>query len=132
MGGYCFLNNAAVAVQTLLDQGAKRVVVLDVDYHHGNGIAEHLLPARRCAFHQHPWRPADRISFYLGHADEQQGGGAGLGFNLNLPLPAGSSVAKWFAALMRPAFAFLNMLPMPWWCRWGWTPMWVIPSRNLR
>ena len=36
-GGYCFLNNAAVAAQHLLDTGATRVAVLDVDYHHGNG-----------------------------------------------------------------------------------------------
>lgn len=37
MGGYCFLNNAAVAAQTLLNAGMSRVAVLDVDYHHGNG-----------------------------------------------------------------------------------------------
>ena len=36
-GGYCFLNNAALAVQALRDGGAPRVAVLDVDYHHGNG-----------------------------------------------------------------------------------------------
>jgi acetoin utilization deacetylase AcuC-like enzyme len=37
MGGYCFLNNAAVAAQALRAQGCRRVAVLDVDYHHGNG-----------------------------------------------------------------------------------------------
>ena len=37
MGGYCFINNAAVATQTLLDQGNERVAILDVDFHHGNG-----------------------------------------------------------------------------------------------
>jgi acetoin utilization deacetylase AcuC-like enzyme len=36
-GGYCFFNNAAVAAQALLDKGAERVALLDVDYHHGNG-----------------------------------------------------------------------------------------------
>ncbi|MGI9246969.1 MAG: histone deacetylase family protein, partial [Steroidobacteraceae bacterium] len=36
-GGYCFINNAALAAQSLLDAGARRVAVLDVDYHHGNG-----------------------------------------------------------------------------------------------
>ena len=36
-GGYCFLNNAALAAQTLRDAGKARVAVLDVDYHHGNG-----------------------------------------------------------------------------------------------
>ena len=37
MGGYCFLNNAAVAAQSLRDAGAARVAILDVDDHHGNG-----------------------------------------------------------------------------------------------
>ena len=37
MGGYCFINHAAVAAQALRDGGAARVAVLDVDYHHGNG-----------------------------------------------------------------------------------------------
>ena len=36
-GGYCFLNNAALAAQHLRHQGAARVAVLDIDYHHGNG-----------------------------------------------------------------------------------------------
>ena len=36
-GGYCFINNAAVAAQAFLDQGASRVALLDVDFHHGNG-----------------------------------------------------------------------------------------------
>ncbi|MDX1654885.1 MAG: histone deacetylase family protein, partial [Candidatus Competibacteraceae bacterium] len=36
-GGYCFLNNAAIAAQAFRDGGAARVAVLDVDYHHGNG-----------------------------------------------------------------------------------------------
>jgi acetoin utilization deacetylase AcuC-like enzyme len=37
MGGYCYLNNAAIAAQAFLDQGCKKVAILDVDYHHGNG-----------------------------------------------------------------------------------------------
>lgn len=37
MGGYCFINNAAVCAQALRQGGAARVAVLDVDYHHGNG-----------------------------------------------------------------------------------------------
>ncbi|MBA4059425.1 MAG: acetylpolyamine amidohydrolase [Verminephrobacter sp.] len=98
MGGYCFLNNAAVAAQTLLDQGAKRVVVLDVDYHHGNGTQSIFYQRADVLFISIHGDPLTEYPFYLGHADEQ-GEGAGLGFNLNLPLPAGSSVAKWFAAL---------------------------------
>ncbi len=36
-GGYCYLNNAAIAAEWLRGQGAARVSILDVDYHHGNG-----------------------------------------------------------------------------------------------
>ena len=39
LGGYCYLNNAAVAVQTLLNAGIERVGVIDFDYHFGNGSA---------------------------------------------------------------------------------------------
>ena len=39
-GGYCFVNNAAVAAQHLLDTGAKRIAILDVDFHHGNGTQD--------------------------------------------------------------------------------------------
>lgn len=36
-GGYCFLNNAAIAAQAFIDAGRRCVAVLDIDYHHGNG-----------------------------------------------------------------------------------------------
>ncbi|GAB3391702.1 histone deacetylase family protein [Azotobacter armeniacus] len=97
-GGYCFLNNAAIAAQALRDGGARRVAVLDIDYHHGNGT--------QCIFYDRAdvfylslhGDPRTEYPFYLGHADET-GGGAGLGFNLNLPLPRGTGFAAWFAAL---------------------------------
>ena len=39
-GGYCYLNNAALAAQYLLDEGRSRVSIVDVDYHHGNGTQD--------------------------------------------------------------------------------------------
>lgn len=97
-GGYCFLNNAALAAQALRDAGARRVAVLDVDYHHGNGT--------QSLFYERPdvltvsihGDPRTEYPFYLGHADER-GEGEGFGFNLNLPLPAGSGFAAWQGAL---------------------------------
>lgn len=35
--GYCFLNNAAIAASQLLNVGYKRIIILDLDYHAGNG-----------------------------------------------------------------------------------------------
>lgn len=98
MGGYCFLNNAAVAAQTLRNQGAERVAVLDVDYHHGNGTQSIFYDRADVLFVSIHGDPRTEYPFYLGHADEI-GEGGGLGFNLNLPLMAGASVETWFSAL---------------------------------
>ena len=98
MGGYCLLNNAAVAAQWLREQGAARVAVLDVDYHHGNGTQSIFYDRADVLFVSIHGDPRTEYPFYLGHADET-GAGEGAGCNLNLPLPAGSSAATWFAAL---------------------------------
>jgi acetoin utilization deacetylase AcuC-like enzyme len=98
MGGYCFLNNAAVAAQALRNAGCARVVVLDVDYHHGNGTQSILYERADVQFISIHGSPLTEYPFYLDHAGET-GAGAGAGFNLNLPLPAGSTAAMWFAAL---------------------------------
>ena len=98
MGGYCFINNAAVAAQTFLNHGCQRVAILDVDYHHGNGTQSIFDDRADVFFASIHGDPRTEYPFYLGHADEL-GTGAGHGYNLNLPLPAGSSAATWFAAL---------------------------------
>lgn len=98
MGGYCFLNNAAVAAQVLRNQGAGRVAVLDVDYHHGNGTQSIFYDRADVFFASIHGDPRTEYPFYLGHADET-GEGEGAGFNLNLPLPAGTGAATWFEAL---------------------------------
>ncbi len=98
MGGYCFLNNAAVAAQALRENGCARVAVLDVDYHHGNGTQSIFYDRADVLFVSLHGDPRTEYPFYLGHADES-GEGEGEGFNLNLPLPAGSPVEAWFDAL---------------------------------
>jgi acetoin utilization deacetylase AcuC-like enzyme len=97
-GGYCFLNNAALAAQYLRDGGLERVAVLDVDYHHGNGTQAIFYERFDVFFASIHGDPRTEYPFFLGHADER-GQGAGLGFNLNLPLPRGSDYARWSQAL---------------------------------
>ncbi|MFS2050954.1 histone deacetylase family protein, partial [Variovorax sp. CT11-76] len=97
-GGYCFLNNAAVAAQALRDAGIERVAVLDVDYHHGNGTQAIFYARDDVHFASLHADPVTDYPYYLGHADER-GAGAGLGFNHNLPLPRGTDFALWRAAL---------------------------------
>lgn len=83
-GGFCFLNNTAIAAQVLRD-AARRVAILDVDLHHGNGT-QGIFYARAdvltVSIHADPVR---FYPFFWGHADER-GQGPGLGYNLNLPL----------------------------------------------
>ena len=97
-GGYCFLNNAALAAQALRDGGAERVAVLDVDYHHGNGTQEIFYTRSDVLTISIHGDPRTEYPFFLGHADER-GAAAGTGFNLNLPLARGSDFARWREAL---------------------------------
>jgi acetoin utilization deacetylase AcuC-like enzyme len=101
-GGYCFLNNAALAAQYLLDAGKgagmAKVAVLDIDYHHGNGTQAIFYDRADVFFASIHGDPRTEYPFYLGHADEC-GAGAGLGANLNLPLPRGTGFGVWSQAL---------------------------------
>jgi acetoin utilization deacetylase AcuC-like enzyme len=97
-GGYCFLNNAALAAQYLRDNGLARVAVLDVDYHHGNGTQAIFYDRADVFFASLHGDPRTEYPFYLGHADEV-GVGAGEGYNLNLPLPRGTGFHAWLRAL---------------------------------
>jgi acetoin utilization deacetylase AcuC-like enzyme len=97
-GGYCFLNNAALAVQALRDAGMQRVAVLDVDYHHGNGTQAIFYDRPDVFFASVHGDPHTEYPYFLGYADER-GSGAGEGCNLNLPLPKGSGFGLWRAAL---------------------------------
>lgn len=86
MGGYCYANNAAIAAESFIRQGAKRVAVLDIDYHHGNGTQSIFYNRNDVLFASIHGDPDYDYPHYLGFADEE-GEGEGLGFNLNLPLP---------------------------------------------
>ena len=97
-GGYCFLNNAALAAQHLRDQGFERVAVLDIDYHHGNGTQSIFYDRSDVLFTSLHGDPHTEYPFFLGYADER-GAGAGVGFNHNLPLPRGTGFAVWREAL---------------------------------
>jgi acetoin utilization deacetylase AcuC-like enzyme len=96
-GGYCFFNNAAVAAQWLTDRG-RRVAILDVDYHHGNGTQEIFYRRADVLTVSIHADPAWAYPHFLGYADER-GEGLGEGANLNLPLPYGTDWRAYEAAL---------------------------------
>jgi acetoin utilization deacetylase AcuC-like enzyme len=96
-GGFCFLNNSAIAAQALLRAG-RRPAILDVDVHHGNGtqgIFYHRRDVLTVSIHADPAR---FYPFFWGHAQER-GEGEGMGYNLNLPLPRGTGDEDYLAAL---------------------------------
>ena len=97
-GGYCFLNNAALAAQWLRDAGMARVAVLDVDYHHGNGTQDIFWERDDVLFVSIHGDPDTEYPFYLGYADER-GAGPGEGFNHNFPLPRGTDWTRYAQAL---------------------------------
>ncbi len=100
MGGYCYINNAAVAAQWFLDNGARRVSILDVDYHHGNGTQEIFYSRADVQVINLHADPMQEYPYFLGHADER-GAGEGEGFNLNYPMRFGTSWETWSAVAGR-------------------------------
>ena len=97
-GGYCFLNNAAISAQFMLDNGKKRIAIVDVDFHHGNGTQDIFYARDDVLFTSLHGDPIDAFPHFLGHADET-GTGCGLGFNHNYPMPPGTSFETWRNAL---------------------------------
>jgi len=96
-GGFCFLNNAAIAAGTLRER-CRRVAILDVDVHHGNGtqaIFYQRSDVYTLSLHADP---ADYYPFFWGYAHER-GAGPGEGYNLNLPLPVGTGDEDYLSAL---------------------------------
>jgi acetoin utilization deacetylase AcuC-like enzyme len=96
-GGFCFLNNSAIAAQYLLPKFG-RVAILDVDVHHGNGtqgIFWHRRDVLTISLHGDP---SSFYPFYVGHAHER-GEGDGLGYNINVPLAHGTGDDGYMTAL---------------------------------
>lgn len=97
-GGYCFLNNAAISAQYLLDNGASRVAILDIDFHHGNGTQDIFYDRKDVLFCSLHGDPEDAFPHFLGYADET-GSGEGAGYNHNYPMPPGTEFAQWQRSL---------------------------------
>lgn len=119
-GGYCFLNNAALAADLLARANATgdatwalrapAVAVLDIDYHHGNGTQSIFYERNDVLTVSLHADPAREYPYFLGYADER-GAGAGEGYNLNVPLPAGVGDSDYLAALTQALQAITDYGP---------------------
>jgi acetoin utilization deacetylase AcuC-like enzyme len=84
--GFCLFNTMAVGAEYLKRvYGAKKILIMDWDVHHGNGT--------QAAFYDDPtvlFISTHQFPFYPGSgAVNEIGVGAGEGFTINVPLPAG-------------------------------------------
>jgi acetoin utilization deacetylase AcuC-like enzyme len=109
--GFCFFNNVAIGARYAQSaHKVKRVLIVDWDYHHGNGT--------EWAFYED-----DSVFYFSTHAlhdypitgfAEKRGKGKGLGYNLNVPLPEkagdGAIIAA-FESVLLPALRELNFRP---------------------
>jgi len=105
-GGYCYFNNAALAVKRLRKK-AKRVAVVDIDFHHGNGT--------QVLFDRDPsvlvinlhGDPNEFYPYFTGFKTET-GTGAGKGFNINIPLEKGTDGQEFVRNLVDDALKSLR------------------------
>lgn len=101
--GFCLFNTMAIAAEYVKrTYGAKKVMIMDWDVHHGNGTQDAFYDDPSVLFistHQYPFYPGSG-------AIHEVGVGRGLGFTINIPLPAGCADAEYlqvFQNLVRPA-----------------------------
>jgi acetoin utilization deacetylase AcuC-like enzyme len=92
--GFCLLNNVAITAAALADAG-ERVLIVDIDAHHGNGTQDAFYRDGRVTYvslHQWPLYPG------TGRAEET-GAGDGVGATVNVPVPPGATGDVYLAAL---------------------------------
>ena len=100
LGGYCFLNNAAVVAQLFIDQGAEKVAILDIDFHHGNGTQDIFYERGDVLFASLHGQPEYSYPYYSGYANET-GKMEGEGSNFNYPMPPGTKYTTWVQVLQK-------------------------------
>jgi acetoin utilization deacetylase AcuC-like enzyme len=103
MGGYCYLNNAAIAANHLKSKG--KVAILDIDYHHGNGTQDIFRDDPSVLFVSIHADPAVDYPYYTGFVEENHT------TNLNIPLPHGTTSTTYLAALSTAIDAIQQFAP---------------------
>ncbi|MGZ6214022.1 MAG: histone deacetylase family protein [Candidatus Limnocylindria bacterium] len=115
LGGYCYFNNAAIVAEWLRREGgARRVAILDIDYHHGNGTQQIFWERGDVLYLSLHADPARAYPYFSGYAAER-GGGDGAGLTRNWPLAARTGLDDYAVALaeaLRMVVAFAPDAPL--------------------
>lgn len=94
--GFCLFNNVALGAAYLQHRyGAKRILIVDLDIHHGNGIQKAFHDSKEVLYfsaHQFPCYPGSGKLADIGT-------GAGKGYTINVPLPKGREDRDYAAVL---------------------------------
>ncbi|MBP9900160.1 MAG: acetoin utilization protein AcuC [Verrucomicrobia subdivision 3 bacterium] len=104
-GGFCYLNDVALACDALTRAG-RRVIYLDVDAHHGDGVQE-IFYERSDVF-TISMHESGKTLYPWGGFENEIGRGPGLGFNVNIPLPAGTYDDAFLMAFERLAVPLIG------------------------
>ena len=114
-GGYCYFNNAAIVAEWLRREGgARRVAILDIDYHHGNGTQQIFWERGDVLYLSLHADPARAYPYFSGYSGER-GTGDGAGLTRNWPLPVGTAFDAYAVALaeaLRMIVAFAPDAPL--------------------
>ncbi len=97
-GGYCYFNNAATAANYLLPKG--KVAIVDIDYHHGNGIQEFFDEIKSVYTASIHCDPTIEYPYFWGYSHEI-GKGQAVGTNHNEPLQKDANLQIYAAAVDR-------------------------------
>ena len=98
IGGFCYLNNAAIAARFLNRALAARVALIDIDFHHGNGTQEILYDDPQIYFASLHGNPDQAFPYFSGRPGER-GSGQAEGTIMNVPLPLGTADSSYLSAL---------------------------------
>ena len=128
-GGFCYLNNVAIAANYLASE-LGRVAIIDIDTHHGNGTQSIFYKRDDVHFVSVHGDPNVLFPFYAGYTHER-GEGAGEGYNLNLPLPLKSEDPAWLAAISTGMTSIMNYVPSALLVSLGFDPFKGDPSSDL-
>ncbi|KAL5583256.1 hypothetical protein UlMin_015698 [Ulmus minor] len=99
--GYCFLNNAGIAVHLALNSSCEKVAVVDINVHYRNGTAQGFYESNKVLtiflhMNHGSWGPHHPQSRVI----DELGDGEGFGYNLNMPLPNGTAIEKFEPDMM--------------------------------